>query len=119
MSTKCGASRNATNGTPYELECFRLDGQANYIRQHPFFIQLHRLMGLSDSVQWPMRVVHGRPRAARPFAGSNQGNFFRNLENTFRFLKLVAIFNSLPVQHNLLIILDIIYENLSAKATVT
>ena len=50
MSTKCGASRNATNGAPYELECFRLDGQANYIRQHPFFIQLHRLMGLSDSV---------------------------------------------------------------------
>src|SRR5580658_1256808 len=43
--------------------------------------------------------VHGRPPTATPFTGQIEGNFFRTLENRFKFRKLIAVFNSLPGQY--------------------
>src|ERR1700722_19536776 len=42
--------------------------------------------------------VHRRPPTATPFTGQFEGNFFRALENCFKFSKLMAVFNSLPAK---------------------
>lgn len=44
------------------------------------------------------RSVRRRPPTATRFTGQFEGNFFRTLENCFKFRKLIAVFNSLPAR---------------------
>lgn len=55
--------------------------------------------------------VHQQPH---PLGRQIGVTFIRILKNIFRFRKIANILNSLPGQHNLLIILDIAYENSSS-----
>jgi hypothetical protein len=47
--------------------------------------------------------VHRRPPTATPFTGQIEGNFFRTLENRFKFSKLIAVSISSLANKNSLI----------------